>query len=326
MKKLSVVFCTIILFISACGDRRQITRTDTPTSGVAEIAVDECFAPIIQQSVDVFESLNKDATIIPIYTSENEIFDLFLKDSLRLIVAARELSPNEIQIIKERKRNPRSQKIATDAIALIVNKSNKDTLISVNDLKKIMTGEYRSWKDINPQSTLGEIAIAFDSPNSSMVRYIKDSICIGAPLGDNLKARSEDKQQTIDISDRTPNQKVIDYVASTPNALGVIGVNWISNPSDSTNLSFVESINVMAVSREQKATSADSFKPFPYQMVLKKYPLTRDIYIIISDVSGGLPSGFVSFVAGDQGQRIITKSGLLPATRPMRMVNVRPNL
>lgn len=326
MKKLSIVFCTLILLLSACADRRKITRTDTPTSGVAEVAIDECFAPIMQQTVDVFEALNKDATIIPIYTSENEVFDLFMKDSLRLIVAARELTPNEIQTIKERKRNPRFQKIATDAIAIIVNKSNKDTLISINDLKKIMTGEYRSWKDLNPQSTLGEIAIAFDSPNSSMVRYIKDSICGDLPLGDNLKARSEDKQQTVDIKDKTPNQKVIDYVASTPNAMGVIGVNWVSNPSDSTNLSFVESVSVMSVSREAKATIKDSYKPYPYQMALGKYPLTRDIYIIISDVSGGLPSGFVSFVAGDQGQRIITKAGLLPATRPMRMVNVKPSL
>lgn len=325
MKKLSIIFCTLSILLSSCGDRKKVTRTDTPTSGIAEIAVDECFAPIIQQQVDVFEALNPDATIIPIFTSEKEVFDLFMKDSLRLIIAARELTQNETQIIKDRKRTPRSQKIATDGIALIINRANTDTLISVAELKKIFTGEIRTWNELRPGSSLGNIAIAFDSPNSSMVRYIKDSICGDKPLGDNLRARAEDNQQTIDIkSERTPNQMVIDYVASTPNALGVIGVNWISNPSDTTNLSFIEKVNVMSVSREQVATAEDSYRPYPYQLALGKYPLTRDIYIIISDVRGGLPSGFVTFVAGDQGQRMITKAGLLPATRPMRLIRANP--
>ncbi|WP_165020525.1 MULTISPECIES: PstS family phosphate ABC transporter substrate-binding protein [unclassified Dysgonomonas] len=325
MKKLSIIFCTIIILLSSCGDRRKITRTDTLTSGIAEIAVDECFAPIIQQQVDVFEALNPDATIIPLYTSEIGMFDLFMKDSLRLIIAARELTQNEINVIKDRQRTPRSQKIATDGIAIIVNKANTDTLVSVADLKKIFTGEVRTWNELRPGSSLGDIAIAFDSPNSSMVRYIKDSICGDVPLGSNLRARAEDAQQTIDInSERTPNQMVIDYVASTPNALGIIGVNWISNPSDTTNLSFINNVRVMSVSKEEKATVKDSYKPYPYQLALGKYPLTRDIYVIISDVSGGLTSGFVTFVAGDQGQRMITKAGLLPATRPMRLIRANP--
>ena len=36
----------------------------------------------------------------------------------------------------------------------------------------------------------------------------------------------------------------------------------------------------------------------------------------------GLGSGFVSFVAGEKGQRIILKSGLIPATMPIRIIQV----
>lgn len=327
MKNLSLILCIIsILFVSFSCDRKRVTRTDTPTSGIAEIAVDECFAPIIQEQVDVFSAMNNEALIIPIFTSENEAFDLFMKDSLRVIVASRELTPNEKQIIKERDQVPRTQKIAIDGIALIVNKANMDTLITVSDIKNIMTGKIRNWKEINPKSNLGEIAVTFDSPNSSTVRFIRDSICGGAPLGDHLKARAADSTKTVDLSDRTPNQQVIDYVAATPNALGVIGVNWISNPSDPKNLSFINSINVMSVSAAEKATEEDSFKPFAAYLVLKKYPLTRDIFVIITDVKGGLPSGFVNFAAGEKGQRIILKAGLYPANVPTRLVRANPTL
>ncbi|GAB6009276.1 PstS family phosphate ABC transporter substrate-binding protein [Dysgonomonas reticulitermitis] len=326
MKNLSLILCVIFIFFSSCG-RKRITRTDTLTSGVATFAVDECFAPVIQEQVDVFGALYPQALIVPQYTSENEVFNLFMKDSLRLIIAARELTPNEAQIIKDRKQILRSQKLAIDGLALIVNKENNDTLITVSDLRKIMTGEIRSWKELDPKSSLGNIAVTFDSPNSSTVRFVRDSILhAGQKLGDHVKARAADSIKTANLKDRTPNQQVIDYVASNPNALGIIGVNWISNPSDSTNLSFINNINVMSVSREEVATAANSFKPFAAYLVLKKYPLTRDIYIIISDVREGLPAGFVRFAAGEKGQRIILKAGLYPATVPTRLVRINQTL
>jgi phosphate transport system substrate-binding protein len=37
----------------------------------------------------------------------------------------------------------------------------------------------------------------------------------------------------------------------------------------------------------------------------------------------GLGSGFVSFVSGEKGQRIILKSGLVPATMPIRIIQVK---
>lgn len=324
MKNLSLILCVIFIF-SSC-DRKKITRTDTPTSGIATIVVDECFAPVIQEQVDVFSALNQQALIVPVYTSESEAIDLFMKDSIRLIIAARELSPNEAQIIKDRKQHLRSQKLAIDGLALIVNKNNEDTLITVSNLKKIMTGEIRSWKELNPKSPLGDIAVTFDSPNSSTVRFIRDSIAHGQQLGNNVKARAVDSTKTVDLKDRTPNQQVLDYVASNPNALGIIGVNWISNPSDSTSLSFTSKIKVMSVSREDVATIENSYKPFAAYLTLRKYPLTRDIYIIISDVRDGLPAGFVSFAAGEKGQKIVLKAGLYPAAVPTRLIRVNQTL
>lgn len=319
------VLLVILISITSCNEVKPY-RTDTPTSGVAEIVADECFAPIVQEQVDVFEGLNNEATIIPTYTNERQAFELFMADSIRVIIAARQLTANEEQIIKDRRQTLRSQQYATDAVALIINKENPDSLITIADIKRIMTGQVRSWKDLNPNSKLGDIAVTFDTPNSSTVRYISDSICRGEPLGDNLRAATADSVKSIYLADRdrTPNQLVIDYVASTPNALGVIGVNWISNPSDSTKLSFINNIRVMSVSKAEVATPKNSYKPFAAYIKLQEYPLSRNLYIMITDVKGGLPSGFVNFAAGEKGQRVILKSGLLPAYALTRVVSVKP--
>ena len=55
------------------------------------------------------------------------------------------------------------------------------------------------------------------------------------------------------------------------------------------------------------------------------YPLARDLYIINCQGYSGLGMGFASFVAGDIGQRIILKSGLLPIRTPGRKVNFITN-
>ena len=119
------------------------------------------------------------------------------------------------------------------------------------------------------------------------------------------------------------NPEVIDFVSKTPNAIGVIGVNWLGNRNDTTNLSFRKEIRVMAVSAESEATVANSYKPFQAYLFYGNYPLTRSVYIILNDPRGSLPTGFTSFLTSDRGQRIILKTGLVPATQPIRVVHVK---
>jgi hypothetical protein len=116
---------------------------------------------------------------------------------------------------------------------------------------------------------------------------------------------------------------VISYVAKNPAALGVIGVNWIGNPADSTRLSFNDAIRIMAVSRADSATVGNSFKPYQAYLALNQYPLTRNVYILLNDPKSGLPSGLTSFLTDFRGQRIILKSGLVPATAAVRIVDVK---
>lgn len=333
IKQTPLLFIIIgVLFLSSC--HKRYTRTDTTTSGIAQIAVDESFAPIIEAGINVFESLNSEAAIIPVYTSEQNVYDLLMEDSIRLVIGTRLLTGREQEIIEKRKQRIRSQKIAIDGIALITHKENKDTLLTINDIRNIMSGEIKSWKQINPDSPLDSLAVIFDTPNSSMVRYIQDSLCDKRPFGKNVKALSAGSSSP-DITRVSSHDKVIGYVASRPNALGFVGVNWIANPVDTTNLSFIDKVNIVSVSSATKATPNNSYKPLPYQLALEVahresprefptggYPLIRDIYIIITDASGGLPSGFFNFIAGDRGQRIILKSGLLPANRPIRLVHI----
>jgi len=303
----------ILLFVCvlvSCQTKVKDKFTDTLTEGVIPITVDENLRPIIQEELDVFESLYPKAGIVPTYTNEVDAINLLLKDSVRLAIATRPLSVNEEASLVSKKFAPRSYKLATDGIALIINNRNSDSLITVSQIKKILTGKAINWKDIYPGSKLGTIQVVFDNQNSSTVRFAIDSICKGEPLSEKLSA-----QKT--------NPEVIDYVSKTPNAIGVIGVNWLGNHKDTTNLSFKSEVRVMAVTSENEATVENTYKPFQAYLFYGYYPLTRSIFIILNDPRSSLPSGLTTFLTSDKGQRIILKSGLVPATQPVRIVHIK---
>lgn len=300
----------MLVLLSACRSKSKDSQTDTYTSGVIAIAADESFRPIVQEEIDVFEGLTPLAGIVPRYVTEVEAVNLLLKDSLRLAITSRRLTPEEMASFNSRKFFPQEIKIATDGLALITNRSNPDSLITVDEFRSILTGETKQWKELYPSSRLGDIRLVFDNKNSSTVRFAADSICRGTPLSSDLKALKT-------------NREVIDYVARTPEAIGIIGVNWLSDRNDSTGLTFSREVQVMSVSAAAKATPQNSFKPYQAYLYYGDYPLTRSIYALLNDPRSALPWGFASFLASDRGQRIILKSGLVPATQPVRVVDVK---
>jgi len=313
MIKIKFIFIAIIFVVLSffsCSREKKDKYTDTLTEGVISVAVDETFAPILQDEIAVFESVFPKAGIVPVFTTEGNAIELLLKDSVRMAITTRALTDKELQSLQARKFQPRLYRLASDAIALVINKSNSDTLITVDQLRQILFGKVTNWNQIYPNSTLGKIVTVFDNANSSTVRYAIDSVCGGQALATNLNAQST-------------NREVLEYVAKTPQAIGIVGVNWLANKVDTTNLSFNDIVKVMSVSNETVATVEGSYKPFQAYMFYDSYPLTRNIFIILNDPRSSLPTGFTSFLTSQRGQRIILKSGLLPATQPLRVVHVK---
>ncbi|MGV3539531.1 MAG: PstS family phosphate ABC transporter substrate-binding protein [Rufibacter sp.] len=281
---------------------------DTPTSGHIRVSVDETFAPIVESHVHTFESLYKYAKIDAAYKPEASVVKDLLEDTIRFAILTRQLTPEETQVFDKMKITPRITKIAIDGVALILHKENGDTTLTLQQVRDIFTGKITNWKQLDPAAQEGKITIVFDNSNSSTARYIVDSITQKKPLPPNTFASES-------------NSKLVDYVSQNRNAIGVIGVNWISDRDDSTTTSFLNKINVVGVSSNPNPASEDDFVQ-PYQAYLAQgtYPLRREVFIVSREARAGLGTGFASFIAGDKGQRIILKSGLVPASTPVRIV------
>ena len=102
-----------------------------------------------------------------------------------------------------------------------------------------------------------------------------------------------------------------------------MSVNWVSDQNDSITRGFLKRVKVVAISSELNSDGEDFFRPYQGFIADKSYPFIRDVYMINRETFAGLGSGFVQFVAGDLGQRIILKMGMVPATMPVRLVKIR---
>ncbi len=310
MKKIFFISVTLLLavLLVACGKQKSTETKNTMRSGYIKIAVDQTVQNVIQQQIDVFEGLYP-VDIEPIYTTEQEAVELLKNDSVRLAVTARKFTEAEVSYFNSKTFQPEAVRIAIDGVAVITNPANRDSVISAKDMKRILTGEVTQWNQIFPGSRLGKIQVVFDNTNSSIVRYANDSICRDIPLSKELNA--------LEL-----NEEVVEHVAKVPSAMGLIGVNHISDENDSTVIEFTKKIRVMRVSYEDTANTENSVQPYQYYLYNGQYPFRREIFILLNDPRGELPKGFSRFISSDQGQRIIKRTGLLPSTMPIQTVKI----
>lgn len=288
------VFSIFALFVS-CKQSDTKKEKESILKGKITILVDETVKPLIEDQIAVFES-TYNAKITLVAKSEKELLQSFMKDTSGVVILSRPLDSTEIKFFERSKINPRVTKFATDAIALISNKKDLDSLIALNDVVSFLKG--------NSQSRIK--GLVFDNPNSSTVRYLT-----------NLSGVQQVPQK--EVYSFKSNEEVVKFVAENDGMIGVVGLNWLLQPSSEIK-GFLTNINVLNVEGLNKKSY---FAPTQNNLAEGTYPLARDLFIVNCQGTTGLGMGFASFLAGEIGQRIVLKSGMLPAVMPGRKILIK---
>jgi phosphate transport system substrate-binding protein len=212
-----------------------------------------------------------------------------LQDSTRMVIVTRGLTQAEEEFYKDTLTFvPMWGKLANDAISVLVHNSSKDSLFSVAEIKSMLNGTSSYPYDL----------VMDGLKATSTVRFLIDSVLRGQPLSGKVMAAQN-------------SEGVIDYVSKNPNALGFIGVSWIGNKEDSTQLTFMKRVNIAAL---QCANCDEEVYVRPYQanIAMKRYPLNRGVYYILKENYAGLGKGFVNFLTHEKGQLIFRRGYLVP--------------
>lgn len=302
-------------------------KTGEYSKGSTVIACDQTFQNIMEQEILVFEHNYQGSNVMDLYVDENSAIDSLLNvdNNVRMAVASRPLSNEEIAYLRKHDRNVNQAAVAVDAIALIVNPSNPIEQIDYQDVVDILTGKLTSWDQVTADDAhLGDIAVIFDHNGSSTTRYMADSVLMGKPFAGNIYAQ------------KSP-QEVFEKVAASKNAIGIIGVSWLRstltgrelsetelaslNDADSlTNLAeMTTDVKVLAVSPKDKVRA---YLPDQQNIFDGTYPFHRQMYLISTSVPNTVGHSFYTFVTSYVGQKIILSSGICPKLISVQIVEL----
>ncbi len=280
------------LILNSCNSVHVRTDIDRTDSGIIRISADESFRPVIDSQIEVFEALYPKAKIIATYKPEADcIRDLVHDTATRLVIITRGLTDAEEKYFKDSIHYvPSYDKVANDAIAVIVSNKSKDSLITLAKLRALLEG-----------SSSDKEKVIFDGLNAtSTVRFAVDSLLKGKPL-------NQDKVMAVKGS-----LAVIDYVSTHDDVIGLVGVNWIGNKDDDQQLSFLKKVKIASVECETCGNNI-FVKPYQANIMYKRYPLVRGLYYILRENYDGLGSGFTNFMSLEKGQLIFKRAYLGPA-------------
>lgn len=329
MKALSLGFI-LAAFATACTPVKRGEYVD----GSATMYCDDGFRNIMQEEIEVFEYQYPNSAIIPFYVDEQTAMDSLLENKTQLVVTTHELTQDQIKYLKDKyRRIVRQTCIAVDAVALIVNKDNPVNSLTLSDIKEIISGKISKWNQLAVPDN-ANIRLVFDNQGSSTVSYMREKF-----LGENGKV--SDNPNAFAQKD---NAEVFDIVKKDKNAIGIISVSWlgsdlseaknvpvekrmadyaVENDTIATNLTTEVKILKVANPVEENDYSTVAYMPYQAYINSGEYPLFRKVYMISTATKSSVLNSFYEFSRGFIGQKIISKTGILPYKMSTRLVNLQ---
>ena len=284
-----VMICFFALMVSC--NKKEVRLIDSPQQGEITMEVDESFASVSEALTDRYMALYPGTKINLEIKKEDFAFLDLLKGKTRVIVMSRDLTVSEKEAYKkETNLDWLPAKFAADAVVFIVPKDSPRESISLEEIKKELSGNTKN--------------IIFDGTNSSNLNFVAQKL-----------STTPDKLQFSIING---NKNIVEQLNKFPEKIGAIGLNTISRPYDPESELLRNSVKILKVTKDNK-----SYEPRVENLANMSYPFSRVLYFLTNEKYFGLGNGFIRFSCTQLGQIVVSKEGLQPYHIFKREVQMR---
>ncbi|MGH7598776.1 MAG: PstS family phosphate ABC transporter substrate-binding protein [bacterium] len=309
-----IMLCVAVLLGSLNGCNRQESEI-SPTKGHVTAIVSESHTSLLQKEADEFQRLYSTVQVTLLSATTREAIVHLFNDSVRIIIIDRALNQEEREVAARAEINYTETKIAEDALAIVVHQENPIKNISINSLVQIVTREVTQWSQVAESNWSGPIEFAFTGRNSGAYELL---------VAHFLKLQKE----AVPTFLAGTQKEVLEYVTGHPRALGVVSAvcfYGMTRPKGIQDTTTATPLRVLAVQQKDSTATDEYVKLHQANVYRGFYPLHYGVYIYYtrSDKRDlGPELGFTTFVASHPGQKIIMDAGLVPATMPIRLVQI----
>jgi phosphate transport system substrate-binding protein len=298
MKAILAAACAAVL-AAGCGGKEP--GSAVLTRGSTRIGVDDAVSRVMERELEVFSQQYPDAHLSLKSGPARSIVSDFAADSFRVMAIARTLNTDERDALKAAGVQIDEYEVARTAIAVVAHKASPDSAFSIGQLDSIFSGSVTRWP--GRQNLRFELAVG--SVNASATEIFRREV-LRSGGGYDRTARSFGT-----------DEEVLRYVSRTPGGIGIVTVDALL--ANTAPVSVV-SVSSPAMRPDSSYAATTPYSPAAGYVWLGYYPITAPVYIYSREIDRNLALGFISFVCGNEGQKVITRSGLVPLTRPVRLV------
>lgn len=213
---------------------------------------------------------------------------------------SREWRQREIDQAWERGVRPRFFVIAIDGLSIIVNEKNPIEKLTMPQVGAIYRGEIKNWRDVGGPGL--PIVLYGRQSNSGTYVFMQEHV-----LGN--------KNYSPDMREMNGNAQIVEAVIQDESGIGYVGVGYIFDDKGQIR----KGLKVLNIARNEKSSA---FSPLDKAAVDNgNYPVARPLFLATNGKPSPAVAGFLSFIIGPEGQKIVEREGFYPISARHREQN-----
>jgi phosphate transport system substrate-binding protein len=233
--------------------------------------------PIGQATAEAYMKKNPNVNISISGGGSGNGIKALIDKTTQVAMSSREMKKEEIELAKSKSVNPVEHKVAIDALTPIVHPSNSVANLTIEQLSLIYQGKIRNWKEVGGKD-LQIVVISRDTSSGTYESWQEKIL-----HKEKVTARAQLQASS---------GAVVQAVSKNRFAIGYVGIGYVNKS--------VKALTVNGV----VANDANALKG--------TYPIARPLFMYTDGEPKGIVAGYLNFVKGSEGQKIVKKEGFVP--------------
>jgi len=209
-----------------------------------------------------------------------------LNGTTDICAASRKMKQKETDLAAEKDIEPVEFVVARDGIAVVVNPANPVDALTLEQIRKIYTGEYSNWNRLGgPDATI--VVLSRESSSGTYVFFQKHVL------------QEQDYRRDARLMPATSS--IIQSVSSDKWGIGYVGLGYAIGAAGK--------VKMLGVKADDEATPV---MPSEETVDSGEYSIARPLYLYTAGQPQQAAKSFIDFCLGPEGQKIVHQTGYVP--------------
>jgi len=270
MKKLIIILLVLVAVSQVNAQKLKIKGSDT-------------VLPLTQKEAEEYMKKNAGASIMVTGGGSGVGIAALLNGTTDIAQSSRKLKLDEKLKLQDAGKAFKETIIAYDALAVIVNPSNKVTQLTREQLEGIFTGKITNWKEVGGDDL--KMIVYSRETSSGTYEFFKEHVLKGKNFASSALLMPA-------------TGAIVQSVSQTKGAIGYVGLAYLEKEVKALKVSFDKGKVYVSPTVETAKN--------------KSYPITRPLYYYYLNSVEKSVSPYVNYVLSPTGQQLVLKSGYVP--------------